>query len=198
MGLHHAGYEVVGFDIKPQPNYPFEFHQQDAFTVDLRGFDIIWASPPCQAYIQRNKNLVTKHPKLIEPVRAKLKAANLPYIIENVAGSPLIDPILLCGTMFELLILRHRLFESNRPLKTERSCNHWGTVSNGDFAAVYGRGGKGSRRGRDSEGNKIRDPRPLKEGPDPFKAMGIDWMTYAELTQAIPPAYSESLGKQLI
>ena len=86
MGLHRAGFEVVGFDIEPQPNYPFDFVLQDALSVDLSGFDAVWASPPCQAYVQRNKNLKTKHPKLIEPIRERLKETHVPYIISNSEG----------------------------------------------------------------------------------------------------------------
>lgn len=192
MGLHRAGFKVVGFDIKPQKNYPFEFHQQDALTVDLSGFDAVWASPPCQAYIQRNKNLETKHPKLIGPFRQMLQASGLPYIIENVEGAPLISPVRLCGTMFGLLILRHRLFEAPWFEGLTPPCNHWGTVSNGDFAGVYTFGGKGKRHGRG-----VRDPKS-KPGPDWNEAMGIDWMTKQELTQAVPPAYSEYFGRQLL
>lgn len=191
-GLHNAGFEVIGFDINPQKNYPFEFHQEDALTVDLSKFDAVWASPPCQAYVQRNKNLVTKHPKLIEPIRDKIIDSKLPYIIENVEGAPLIDPIMLCGTMFDLLILRHRLFETSISNINIPECNHWGTVASGDFAGVYAFGGKGHRHGRG-----VRDPKN-KPGPDWEIAMGIDWMTKKEITQAIPPAYSEFLGRELM
>jgi DNA (cytosine-5)-methyltransferase 1 len=196
-GYHRAGFEVVGVDINPQKNYPFEFIQADAMDFDLSGFDMIHASPPCQGYIQRNKNLVTKWPKLIEPIREKLIDSGLPYVIENVEGAPLIDPIRLCGTMFDLLLLRHRLFESNLPLSVDLQCDHWGTVADGDFAAVYAFGGKGRRHGRDAEGNRLRDP-GSKPGPEWSVAMGIDWMTKKEMSEAIPPAYTEYIGRQLI
>ena len=196
MGYHRAGFEVTGVDIEPQPNYPFPFVQADALTFPLIGFDAVAASPPCQGYIQRNKNLDTKWPKLIEPVRKRLAASGLPYIIENVPGAPLHKPITLCGTMFDLLVLRHRLFETNWGLQCCLSCNHWGTVADGDLAAVYAFGGKGRRKGRDKDGNRLRDP-ASKEGPDWQTAMGIDWMTRQELTQAIPPAYTEWIGENL-
>lgn len=192
MGLSRAGFRVVGFDIKPQKNYPFEFHQEDALTVDLSGFDAVWASPPCQAYVQRNKNLETLHPKLIEPTRDLLKLTEIPYIIENVEGAPLDSPLRLCGTMFDLLVRRHRLFESPWTEPLTPPCNHWGTVANGELAGVYAFGGKGQRHGRG-----IRDPKN-KPGPNWAEAMGIDWMTKYELTQAVPPAYSEYLGRQLM
>lgn len=197
MGYHRAGFNyIVGVDIKPQPNYPFSFYQADALEFPLDGFDAVHASPPCQAYVQRNKNLVTRHPKLIEPIRRRLENNRKPFIIENVPGAPLHSPVMLCGTMFDLRVLRHRLFESNIPLRVGLECDHWGSVASGDFAAVYARGGKGHRHGRDSDGNKIRDPASIP-GPSWSEAMGIAWMTDQELTQAIPPIYTEYLGRQL-
>ncbi len=92
MGLHRVGFEVVGFDIKPQPRYPFEFHQADALTVDLSGFDAVWASPPCQAYsIMRNLPWLKdkEYPRLIDPTREVLVASGKPWIIENVMGAHL-------------------------------------------------------------------------------------------------------------
>ena len=199
MGLHQAGFEVVGFDIKPQSNYPFEFHQEDALTVDLRGFNAVWASPPCQKWVDPNSGHDRGHPDLIAPSRDLLLGSGLPYVIENVELAPLLEPFTLCGTMFDLRVIRHRLFETHPHIfGLTPPCNHWGRVSTGEFAAVYGRGGKGPRRGRDANGNKVRDARPLTCGPDPFKAMGIDWMNWKELTQAIPPAYSEWIGRQLM
>ena len=119
VGYNRAGFEVVGIDIDPQPHFPFEFIQADALTLDpkfIRSFDAIHASPPCQSYsdlAKRNKN-AHEWPRLIDPVREMLKKAKRPYVIENVEGAPLIDPIVLCGTMFkELKVIRHRLFECN-------------------------------------------------------------------------------------
>jgi len=193
-GLNDAGFTVVGVDIKPQPNYPFEFHQADALTYPLEGFDAYWASPPCQAYVDANSRgkKDTKHPRLIEPIRALLQGSGKPYIIENVAGAPLLEPVTLCGTMFDLRVLRHRKFECSFPVLDIPECNHWGTVSTGEFVGVYARGGKGPRHGR---GVREPSPRPAKVTPE--EAMGIGWMTFKELTQAIPPAYSEFLGRQL-
>lgn len=192
MGYHRAGFEIVGVDIEPQKNYPFEFVQADAMTYPLEGFDVIHASPPCQAYIQRNKNLQTRHPKLIEPIRERLHQWGGTYVIENVLPEVLLAPIVLCGTSFGLKVLRHRWFESP-VLFFAAGCVHNGTVSAGDYAAVYARGGKGPRRG-----NGERDPGPTSEGPDWAEAMGIDWMTRTELTQAVPPAYTEYIGNQLL
>ena len=193
-GYADAGFdEIIGVDHLPQPNYPYEFVQADAMTFDMSGFDLVHASPPCQGYIQRNKNLVTKWPKLIEPLRRLLTGRV--YVIENVEGSPLHCPIRLCGTMFGLPLRRHRLFEIpclGLPV-TPVACNHWGTVAGGQFAAVYGRGGKGPRRGRGK-----RDPGPLPGAPSWAEAMDINWMTDSELTQAVPKAYTEYIGRRTI
>ena len=195
MGYYRAGFCVKGIDVAFQPHYPFEFHQADALAFPLEGFDAIHASPPCQGYIQRNKNLETKWPRLIEPVRERVR--RLPYVIENVPGAPLIGPVTLCGTMFGLLTLRHRLFETNWPITVGMACDHWGTVADGDFAAVYAFGGKGRRHGRNEAGERVRDP-GSKPGPEWSVALGIDWMARKELSQAIPPAYTEFVGKRLI
>lgn len=198
VGYHRAGFEVVGVDLAPQKHYPFEFHQGDAMTFPLDGFDAVHASPPCQAYIQRNKNLVTKWPKLIEPVRERLAATGLPYVIENVLGAPLTPTFTLCGTQFDLLVLRHRIFETNWPESAwPPPCNHWGTVASGDFAGIYTYGARGHRLGRDADGNKVREHRHAV-GPDWSVAMGIDWMTKREMAEAIPPTFTEFIGKQLM
>ena len=101
-GLRRAGFEVVGVDIEPQPHYPFEFHQADALTFPLDGFDFIWASPPCQAYTLCQRIQKNEHPDLVAPIRERLHANGAPYCIENVPGAPLVEPIELCGTMFGL------------------------------------------------------------------------------------------------
>lgn len=192
MGLHRAGFEVTGVDIRPQPNYPFRFCLGNALYFDLSGFDLVWASPPCQAYVQRNKNLNTKWPKLIEPIRKRLQESGIPYIIENVEGAPLHNPTLLCGTMFGLKVRRHRLFEHPLFFVLPPTCNHWGRVSEGTFAGVYAFGARGRRRGKGK-----RDPK-CDRGPNWAESMGIDWMNKDELREAIPPAYSEFLGRCVI
>ena len=201
MGYHRAGFDIVGVDHKLQPNYPFEFILADAMEYSLEyswghmvgGFDVVHASPPCQAYVQRNKHLQTGHPKLIAPMRAKLRKWGGVYVIENVLPEVLVTPMRICGTALGLGVIRHRFFEIPSLAAFDISCVHQGTVSEGDYAAVYARGGKGPRRGK---GN--RDPGPLGEGPNWGEAMGIDWMTDKELTQAIPPAYTEYIGRELI
>lgn len=117
VGLHRAGFDIIGVDIERQKSYPFPMVIANALAApfDLTAFDLIWASPPCQAYtgMQRLNTRASKrdHPKLIEPVREMLKESGVPYIIENVPGAPLINPIVLCGSMFGLNVRRHRLFE---------------------------------------------------------------------------------------
>lgn len=196
VGYDRAGFDVTGIDHKRQPRFPFQMFVLDFLSLTLeycRRFDAIHASVPCQGYIQRNKNRVTKWPRLIEPMRARLIEVGKPYVLENVEGSPLIDPVLMCGTMFGLPLRRHRLFESPWLRDaTPPPCNHWGTVAHGDFAAVYGMGGKGPRHGTD------REPAPRAGAPSWEEAMGIDWMDRYGLTQAVPPAYGEYIGTQLL
>lgn len=186
MGIHRAGFEVVGVDIKPQPRYPFKFIQADALTVDLSGFDFVWASPPCQRYTQAqnaSKN-AHAHPDLIPPVRAKLTAWGGPWIMENVVGAPLINPAIVCGLALGLKVKRHRLFESNMLLLTPPCPSH-----DQDYYVIFGHEVRNRHHGEKAgRKNKIAEGR---------KAMGIDWMTRGELSEAIPPAYSELLCRQV-
>lgn len=187
-GYYLAGYDVVGVDHLPQPHYPYEFHQHDALDYPLHGFDAVHASPPCQAFTayQRRHNHVTPRPNLIPAVREKLQASGLPYIIENVNGAPLHDPIMLCGSSFGLDIRRHRLFESNRPL-IPPPCDHkWQKPR---FPPAANRINLRST----VEIGVWRIPMDVQN-----KAMGIDWMPLKSLSQAIPPAYTKYLGEQLL
>lgn len=191
MGYHRAGFDrIVGVDNRPQPRYAFEFVQADALEYVAehgREFDVIHASPPCQKYsIARKIHVNTNHPDLVAPTRELLEQTGKMWVIENVVGAPLINPILLCGTMFDLKVYRHRLFESNcflfspgiHPTHKERTGAHRGYSRAHAFACVAGH-------------NFQRD-----EGA---KAMGIDWMgPRRELAQANPPAYTEYIGRQLI
>lgn len=191
MGLHRAGFEVVGVDIKPQPRYPFKFHQADALKYPLDGFDFIWASPPCQAHTSLNKmHNAKQHADLIPETREKLKASGLPYVIENVVGAPLRDTFTLCGTMFGLgtddaELRRHRLFEANFDIGLIPMCNH----VKRRVIGVYGGHGRDGRRTHNTQDFSVEQRR---------EAMGIDWMSGAELSQAIPPAYSEFIGRAAI
>ena len=188
MGYVLAGYKVVGVDIKPQPNYPFEFVQGDALLFAeryAREFDMIHASPPCQRYSIMTQRWGTEnnHPDLIEPTRDILQDVGIPYVIENVPGSPLRNPLLLCGSMFDLEVRRHRWFETN-PSLSQPECRH---AHQGKVVGVYGHPGGSSKRDGITFGG-VEDWR---------RAMGIDWMTAKELAEAIPPAYTTEIGLQM-
>ncbi len=198
MGYHRSGFDVVGVDINPQPHYPFEFHQADALTFPLDGFDAIHASPPCQAWSTASgrgrKVDPDRYPRLIEPTRDRLARAGVPYVIENVAGTPLRNPIRLCGSSFGLDLQRHRLFELGGfyPLFVPQCAHHWqtrrfrsldGKRKGGYLARVVGVHGHVNYAGEAELRNR---------------AMGIDWMAQDELTQAIPPAYTQWIGTQLL
>ena len=184
MGLHRAGFEVVGVDIEPQPHYPFEFHQVDAVSFPTVGFDFIWASPPCQAFTLCHRIRSNEHPDLVRPIREKLIASGVPWCIENVPGAPLINPIELCGAMFGLRTYRHRLFECSFPIKAPPHPPHVSRTAKmgrppkpGEFMHVVG----------NFSGVKIAR-----------EAMGISWMPRDKLREAIPPAYSEFIGRAAI
>ena len=203
MGYHKAGFEVTGCDINPQPNYPFEFYKADALSFDLSGFDVIHASPPCQQYSVLAHLSRQSHKKLIDPVRELLKASKKHYIIENVPGAPLLKPTMLCGSMFCLSTLngaqlrRHRIFETSFDLEPTPYCEHSKYT-----IGVFG------NKARDTAAEKrhYSQSKETRGQPVGIKftlydaqvAMGIYWMNFKELSQAIPPAYTEWIGNQLI
>ena len=202
MGYHRAGFDVVGVDISPQPNYPFEFFQMDAIEfIEKHGhkFDIIHASPPCQGY-SRSTGQFRKngkvYPDLIVPTRDALIKTGKPYIIENVPSAPIIPDIKLCGEMFGLLVIRWRWFELGggifmlQPGKPQIKKK---MVRNGERVSVFGNGNY-----RKSKNDKM--PLFKKESVRATwsHAMGIDWMTVLELSEAIPPVYTEFIGKSII
>lgn len=197
MGYARAGWEVVGVDINPQPEFPFEFHQADVMAIDWAGFDAIHASPPCQAYSSLRalgKQEGKHHPALIEPVRNRLremlKDRDFPYVIENVVGAPLENPVILCGQYFGLGVRRHRLFESNVFMLQPDCRNHHKPHP----IAVYGDHPEKDSRSPGT-GGRINRAHTLAMGQE---AMGIDWMTWKPLTQSIPPAYTEYIGRALL
>lgn len=196
MGYYRAGFtEIAGIDIKPQPRYPFRFIQGDALhlPVDVSRFDAIHASPPCQRYtISQNASQNAKsHPDLIEPIRELLIASGLPYVIENVPRAPLLSPIVLCGLAFDLKVKRHRLFESNLPLLPVPCGNH-----DQDYYLVHGREVRNRvRMGADPKGVRCG----LRVSTDIGRqAMQIPWMTRTELSEAVPPAFTEFIGRQVL
>lgn len=197
MGYHRAGFDVVGVDIAAQPRYPFEWLREDALEILRDGafvskFDAIHASPPCQHYchLRRNRHPTHRHPDLVGSVREAIEGTRKIYVIENVPGSPLRFAALLCGSMFGLDVRRHRLFESNMLLFAP-TCRHLEQTPRfrsldrrqKTVACVVGVHGSLNYRGELA----IRQ-----------RAMGIDWMRNRELTQAIPPAYTEFIGRQLL
>lgn len=201
-GYNAAGFAVIGVDIDPQPHYPFAFIQADALTgwsLDQFPFehvDAIHASPPCQRFSDLAKRNGNGHewPDLIDPIRQLLRSTGLPYIIENVPGAPLLNPVLLCGTMFKRTsVLRHRLFETNWPLTApahhpehplvfthDKRKAHYGKLDqNTSYVQVTGGGNA-------TIANKQR-------------AMDMPWVPTAHgLNEAIPPAYTEWIGLQLM
>jgi len=202
MGLHRAWpeAEITGVDIRPQPRYPFKFVQADAMTYPLEGYDFIWASPPCQAYTSMRalgKGAGEGAPDLVNAVRERLTNSGTPFVIENVMGAPLRFPLVLCGTMFGLRVRRHRIFESPF-LMLRPSCRHDPRVR---MIAVYGdhpekspiHRRKGSRNRHGGGAEVTWRACSIEEARE---AMGINWMEWKELTQAVPPAYSEYIARQ--
>ncbi len=195
-GLQQAGFHVTGVDIRPQPRYCGDvFHQDDAMAwlrgerESLASFDLIWASPKCQGHssITRTGGNM-QHEIQLPGVLDILRAQSVPYIVENVEGArPFMrDSLLLCGTMFGLPIIRHRLFEANPPI-------YFAPASCGHLRPVVKHGRRPDRflhyaaaTGHFSDVAFVRE------------AMQIDWMTQAELSQAIPPAYSKFLAEQVL
>jgi DNA (cytosine-5)-methyltransferase 1 len=206
VGYHRAGFDVVGVDIAPQPRYPFAFVQAPVsaimemlladqpvpFTIAgktewlfLGDFSCIHASPPCQGFTLAQRIQNREHVDFIDATRAMLEASRLPWIIENVEGAPLRDPVMLCGAMFHgLRVYRHRLFESNialtspdHPQHVAPLCKMGRPPAEGDFMHVVGNF-SGVAQGA--------------------AAMGIDWMNRDGLRESIPPAYTEYLGRQLL
>jgi len=193
-GYYLAGFDVVGVDIEPQPNYPFPFHQADALEFldqHWQEFDVIHASPPCQRYSRITKWTSKKeHPDLLQPTLEALKKTGKPYIVENVPGAPMQNYLLLCGTMFGLRVFRHRLFLCNPAITfSPMACNHHSYSSNSV---------RGTDRAKYKNGEFVTVTGHITNLPRVRRAMGISWMSRAEIVEAIPPAYTEWIGKQLI
>ena len=215
VGYVRAGFEVVGIDSSPQRRYPFPFCEGDAIELLdclLRGgyfrphgsdramwlsdFDAIHASPPCQRYSVSSAihGSAGRHADLVEPVRNRLSQTGKPWVIENVYGAPLHRPIRLCGLMFGLQVIRHRLFEASHVLLVPEHKQHPKHLRTGTLTKKRGGRGNGYSTGEHGlvcvAGNNF-----VREAG--ARAMGIDWMNRKELAQAIPPAYTEFIGRQL-
>ncbi len=188
MGYHRAGFEVTGVDVKPQPHYPFEFLFGDARDLSvefLQSFDAIHASPPCQHYSQCTpKRYRSNHPDLIESVRQRLLLSGKLFVIENVPSAKryLNCPLMLCGSMFGLPLRRHRFFElSGFQVGLQPPCDHRNppVLITGTHRRTY-------------------EPRYEYSAEQCRQASGLTWMTRQEMDQAIPPAYTEFIGKELL
>jgi DNA (cytosine-5)-methyltransferase 1 len=200
MGYHLAGFDVVGVDKDPQPGYPFDFVRGDAIALAndpgfMAQFDAKAGSPPCQLFTNCQKIRGNDHPNLVPGMREAFQRDGKPWVIENVVGAPLIDPVMLCGVMFPgLRTYRHRLFEASftisLPANTDpddredcgrrhpyRTTKMGRAPQPGEFMHVVGNF-SGAQQGRE--------------------AMGIDWMPREKLREAIPPAYTEWIGRQLL
>ena len=194
MGYSHAGFDVTGVDLKHGKRYPFNYIRANVLEIladieFLNGFDVIHASPPCQTHsITKNLRIAqgksTSKIDLIPETRAGLIKSAKPFIIENVMGSPLIDPIMLCGSAFGLKVRRHRIFESNIKL-TGSLCDH---KKQGRPVGVYG-----SLNDEIPNGGKT-----AKTITEAREVMGIEWGIWTELVEAIPPIFTQYLGKQAI
>lgn len=192
MGYYRAGFtDITGVDIRPMPRYPFRFIQGDALEYLAEHgeeYDAIHASPPCQGYSVTQKIHGMEYPKLIDHTRFLLEKSGRPWIIENVSGAPLRMPTVLCGMMFGLRVVRHRLFESNFWFLTPFHPIHNDIFTN-------------SSHGYSSFANGATHITVAGHNFDPkdgAMAMGIGWMDREELAEAIPPAYTEFIGRQLI
>ncbi len=217
-GYQRAGFYVVGVDIEPQPNYPFRFYRGDALEVLKRlaggddpgwpagEFDAIHASPPCQAWSALRHLHDTRHPELVEPTRRLLAETGLPYVIENVPGAPLIDPLVLCGSSFGLDLRRHRLFETNFAVMGPPCAHGWQAPRfevhdrrAKSASTVVSVAGHATPPLRKKSMVSVHGSSGGKGGVAEWRrAMDIDWMSGAELAQAIPPAYTEHIGYYLM
>jgi DNA (cytosine-5)-methyltransferase 1 len=208
MGYHRAGFDVVGIDIEPQPRYPFEFIQGNVF--DLLPQVVGWyrpvaihGSPVCKVHSDLKAFAAEHHTNQIPQTREMFEATGLPYVIENVEGAPLLDPVWLCGSMFGLGVQRHRGFELGRWKAAQPACRHAEQAAASPMYLVK----------RYHSGHPVITPSPVigvigvygrGQGLGPGevdlwrKAMGIDWMVRDELSQAIPPAYTEYIGAQIL
>ncbi|MET9534687.1 SAM-dependent methyltransferase [Streptomyces sp. NPDC006649] len=184
-GYHRAGFDVTGIDITPQPRYPYPFILADAVAFILAcgaGFDLLHVSPPCQAHTNAQRIQGRTHPDLIAPVRHALTTIGVPYVIENVPGAPLHDPVTLCGAMFGLRTYRHRLFETNWHLTTPEHPAHTAPnakmgrpVADGQFMHIVGN---------------------FSNVPLARTVMDMPWASRDGLREAIPPAYTHWIGTQ--
>ena len=205
MGYFTAGFvDILGVDIHPKSDYPFEFVQADAIEYGFThgaAFDAIHASPPCQVHsatasIVRGRGLMVRFDDMVPQTRLVLEHSGRPWIIENVVGAGLINPVILCGEMFGLDVIRHRAFEANFPLIALPHIQHRPGGTNTTSVRRGGRGGQSSKKNGATYITVAGNNYNFQDGQS---AMGITWMANkSDLSEAIPPAYTEYLGRQLV
>jgi DNA (cytosine-5)-methyltransferase 1 len=185
MGYHKAGFDVIGVDHKPMPRYPFTFHLGDAMTWPLDGFDAIHASPPCQDHTLTPNPRIHGTAWMLPAIRERLEQSGIPWVIENVPGAPMRADYEICGCQVGLALRRRRIFETSwAGFDLAPPCFHEGPV-----VSVVGRGTPSWVRKQFGYNPTIHQYRA---------AMGIDWMNREELSQAIPPAYTQYIGGHLL
>jgi DNA (cytosine-5)-methyltransferase 1 len=187
-GYARAGFEVVGVDKDPQRRYPFQFVQADAMTYPLAGFDAVHASPLWYAFtaLAKSRGFRANDPDDVTPIYERLKASGLPFVVESGSLGPLKGACQFCGPAFGLQVIRHMYFASNVDLRAPRCACVRGGAADGLYVAYKGSYGKGKR-------NPPR--RSRREWKD---AAGLGRMTWAEAHLAVPPAYTEHIGKRLL
>ena len=213
-GYHDAGFDVIGFDLEPQPRYPFEFRRGDAIETlweiaasgarwDGYRVSAVHASPPCQAHSDLQKQSKIEYSDLIVPTRRALEVLStlygIPYVIENVEGAPLRDPVKICGAGIPgLRVIRHRLFESNVELEgvdcprdADGNIDHPLVFTHDKRKAHYGRLDQNTSYVQVTGGGNCTVANKRA-------AMGTPWMSGHGCNEAIPPAYTEFIGRQLM
>lgn len=203
MGYHRAEFCVTGVDINPQPRYPFRFVQADAVAYlenHASEYAVGAGSPPCQHWSPLNAYNHVEYPQLIAPVRDRFLDAGLPYVIENVeaAALELKDPILLCGPMFGLKVYRHRLFEANWPLLAPPHLKHEALCSRNGYLPTERRPFMSIHGGRHSKAWQSAACEAMRLPHLDVRVSGADTKTaIREICEAIPPAMTEHVGRQL-
>lgn len=205
MGYHNAGFEVLGVDIKKKRDYPFIQLKYDVLKLFndkplqwFQEFDLIHASPPCQKFSRAAKGASwgeVSEIDLIEPIRQFLKTLNVPFVIENVEGSPLNNPLKLCGSMFGLKVRRHRLFETSWPYSSSHKCDH---KKQGKPIGIYGSMNDTVKGVCSITGKTVYGGSTAKNIKEAREAMGINWLNWGDLKESIPPIYTYTIAQDFI
>jgi DNA (cytosine-5)-methyltransferase 1 len=191
-GYHRAGFDVTGVDIRKMTRYPFRFHQADALEFPLNGFDAIHASPPCQDHSVTQNFTTRRHGSgwMLAATRTRLEASGVPWVIENVKGAPMRADYKLCGCMFPDLRTENKMLNRERWFETSWGGYDLRPPCLHDLPAI-------SIAGHDVPSHQRKFGRSVTL-EERRQAMGIDWMGRDELGQAVPPAYTEYVGRALL